>query len=115
MGGLEQTRDRKPYAIGLLRPGAQVVNRLALVAVASICCSTPALAVGDPWGSWGPDAAQAWWLFGGIGALVLGAAWAMSIVLKRPRGARFWEAVVVIALLGLAVAAWFVVWLFIVF
>ncbi len=79
-----------------------------------------ALAIGDPWGylfssRWGPDVVQMWWLFGGMGALVLGAVWALRLVLKRPPGARFWEAVGVLLLLGLALAAWFVLWLFLVF
>ena len=99
---------------------ARAVGGLALVSLASMSCSAPALAIGDPWSylfspNWGANAVEVWWLFGGVGALVLGAVWAMSIVLRRPRGARSWEAVVVLALLGLALAAWFVLWLTIVF
>jgi hypothetical protein len=54
--------------------------------------------------------AQAEWLFGiGTLVLILGAAFALRAVMRRPPGARSWEAAFVVMGLGLVICIWFVV------
>ena len=81
----------------------------ALVTLGLIVCATSAQAFELTQEA--QDAGAEWvWLFcAGVAVLVLCAAFAVRAVMKRPRGARFWEVVLVVVGLGLAVGVWLLV------
>jgi len=78
----------------------------ALVTLGLLSCAPPAVAI--QLSEHANDAfEQEEWLLGrGAVVLVLCAAFALRAVMKRPRGARFWEAVLVVVGLGLAGVIW---------